>query len=173
MIIMELETIKIKLPGTGEGIKRFFKNCEERKKFVKDSEGHHKQRLKKAKHDLARAIDEFYDECWDWTIIKAYYSIFHSANALLSKKKGIFSKDHSCLIIALKTWNLIGEELFEKLKGIYEGFSDTVTMDLTFQLRKISQYDVDLWERLTKDNASDVLEVAKEFVSYAEGEIVD
>jgi hypothetical protein len=24
-------------------------------------------------HDLQRAIKEFEDECWDWTIIKAYY----------------------------------------------------------------------------------------------------
>lgn len=170
---MKLNGIKIKLPKTERGTTRFFRNCERRKRFVKDVKEHYKKRLKKAKHDLSRAVDEFEDGCWDWTIVKSYYAIFHAGNSLLSKKKGLFSKDHSCLIIALNIWNLIGNELFSKLTRVYERFSDRVSIDLSFQLRKISQYDVDLWEDLTREDAKLVLELAKEFVEWVEGEVFD
>lgn len=170
---MKLSNIKIKMPKGERAVERAFQNCEKRERFVKDTAEHYKRRLKKAKHDLSRAVAEFDDECWDWTIIKSYYAIFHAANTLLSKKMGLFSKDHSCLIIALKKHGLISDRLFLKLRSIYENFSDTVSMDLTFQLRKISQYDVDLWEDITEENASVVLGIAKEFVSFVEGEIID
>lgn len=168
---MKIDKIRIKLPKTEKGMLNFFQNCEKRRKFIKDTPGHYKNRLKKAKHDLKRAIEEFGDGCWDWTIIKAYYALFHAGNALLSKKRGLFSKDHSCLVIALKVWNLINKDIFSDLMKIYENFSDTVSMDLTFQMRKISQHDVDLWEELTEKDASIVLEIAKKFVSYVEQEI--
>ncbi|MCD6590802.1 MAG: HEPN domain-containing protein [Candidatus Aenigmarchaeota archaeon] len=171
--MMRLNGIRIKLPKTEKGAVNFLNNCERRKRFVKDVKGHYKKHLKKAKHDLYRAIDEFEDGCWDWTIVKSYYAIFHAGNALLSRKKGVFSKDHSCLIIALKIWDLIGNELFSRLRKVYERFSDTVSLDLSFQLRKISQYDVDLWEDLTREDAKLVLDSAKEFVEWVEGEVFD
>lgn len=165
---MDVEEIKIKLPKTKKGLKNFFKSCQKRNKFVRDTKDHYKKHLKKAKHDLERAIDEFSDNCWDWTIIKSYYSIFHAGNALLSKNRQLFSKDHSCLIIALKYWNLIDEDIFSDLVKTYEWFSDIVSIDVTFQLRKISQYDVDLWEEITDENAKEILELTKKFVSYVE-----
>ena len=163
-----IEDVEIKLPKTEEAIKNHFLNCENRKKFVKDTEQHYKKRLKKAKHDLKCAADEFQNKNWDWTIVKAYYAIHHAANALFSKKRGLFSKDHSCLIIALKYHNLIDGNLFNELTNIYEGFSDTLSIGLTFELRKIGQYDVDRWEELTEEDAKKVLETAKKFISYAE-----
>lgn len=168
---MKLEKVKIKLPKTEKGVKNFIKNCENRNKFVIDNPEYYKKRLKKAKHDLSRAVREFEDKCWDWTIVKSYYAIFHAANALLSKERGVFSKDHSCLIVGLKYWNLVDDRLFSDLVKVYEGLSDIVSMDLTFQLRKISQYDVEMWEELTEENASMVLEVAKKFVAYVEARI--
>ena len=168
-----MDRVKIKLPKAEKAMYNFFSNCEKKKKFVKDVKGHYIKHLKKAKHDFSRALDEFEDECWDWTIVKSYYAIFHAGNALLSKKKGLFSKDHSCLISALKVWNLIGNELFSKLVKVYERFSDTLSIDLTFQLRKISQYDVDSWEDLTKKDARLVLEVSREFVKWVESEVYD
>ncbi len=170
---MKLEDVKVKMPKTDRGMENFFRNCEKRRKFVKDIEGHHKKHLKKAKHDLYRAAEEFKDECWDWTIVKAYYAIFHAGNAVLSKKKLMFSKDQSCLISALNFLDLVDKSLFLNLVDIYERFSDTVSIDLTFQLRKISQYDVDTWEDITEEDAESVLGVAKEFVKWSEGEIHD
>ncbi len=170
---MKLDEINIKLPRKSKSLENILKSCKERKKFVKDPPENYKKRLKKSKHDLARAKDEFKEKCWDWTIIKTYYAIFHAGNTLLSKRKGLFSKDHSCLIVALKNWDLIDEELFKELRNIYENFSDTVSMDLTFQLKKISQYNVELWEELTKEDAETVLKIAEKLVNYVEGEVYD
>ncbi len=168
---MKIEEIKIKLPEKEEGIKKFFDNCEKRKKFVEDTKDHYKKHLRKAKHDLDRAIAEFNDGCWDWTIVKAYYAIHHAGNALLSKNKNHFSKDHSCLIISLKYHNLIDKSLFEELVKINERFADVLSLDLTFQLRKISQYSIDEWEDLTKDEAELVLNIARKFVKFVEEKI--
>lgn len=168
---MKIEEVKIKLPKKERSIENYFESCKRRKKFVNSDPESSFKHLKKAKHDLNRAIAEFKDNVWDWSIIKSYYSIHHAGNALLLKNKGFFSKDHICLIIALKLFNLIDKELFLKLKSIHERFSDTISLDLTFELRKISQYSVDEWEDLTKEDARKVLELAKEFVSYVEGKI--
>ncbi len=163
-----IEEVSINLPKTEKAIANYFLNCNKRKKFVTDTKEHYKKRLKKAKHDLKCSIDEYQNKNWDWTIVKAYYAIHHAANALLSKKKALFSKDHSCLIIALKYNQLIDDYLFNELTNIYEGFSDTLSIGLTFELRKIGQYDVDKWEKLTEEDARKVIETTKKFISYVE-----
>jgi uncharacterized protein (UPF0332 family) len=117
--------------------------------------------LEKAKHDLSRAIKEFNDECWDWTIVKAYYSIHHAANALLIKKEGIFSKDHICLVIALKNLGLIPNEFYEELRKIHSKFSDFTAFELAYSLRKVSQYNVTKWKELSKEDAKIILEFCK------------
>jgi uncharacterized protein (UPF0332 family) len=166
-----LEDVKIRMPKTEKGIKNSYVSCEKRGKFVSDTPNHHRKRLKKSKHDLQCAIDELKQGNWDWTIIKAYYAIHHAANALLSKKKNVFSKDHTCLIVSLKYHNLIDKKLFAELVSIFEGFSDTLSMDIAFEMRKIGQYDVDRWEKLTRDDAEKVLDLAKRFISYVEVEL--
>jgi len=171
MIYMDVEKIKTRMPKSESSAGKFFSSCNRRRKFVNDTEGHHRNRIKKAKHDLARAEVEFADMCWDWTIVKAYYAIHHAGNALLSRKKGVFSKDHSCLIVALGHWKLIEPEFFRELSEINERFSDTFSMDITFQLRKISQYNVDEWENLSREDARLVLDVAKRFVRFVEAQL--
>lgn len=168
---MKIEEVKIKLPKKERSIENYFRSCKRRKKFVNSDPERSFKHLKKTKHDLNRSIAEFEDNVWDWSIIKSYYSIHHAGNALLLKNKDFFSKDHSCLIIALKVLNLIDKKLFLKLKKIYERFSDVLSLDLTFELRKISQYSVEEWEDLTEEDARKVMELAKEFVSYVEEKI--
>ena len=168
---MKIENIRIKLPKKDAGIENFYQNCEKRKKFIEVEKGDYLQHLKKSKHDLYRAIKEYEDKCWDWTVIKAYYSIHHAANALLLKKKGLLCKDHSCLIISLKYHNLIKEDLFKELSKMNESFADVLGLDLAFQLRKLSQYDVNEWENITQENASLIITIAKKVVSFVENEI--
>jgi len=168
---MKIKEIKVKLPKREESINKFFNGCENRKKFIDDTEDHYKKHLKKANHDLTRAIAEFKDECWDWTIIKSYYAMHHAGNAILSKNKNKFSKDHSCLIIALKYYNIIDKSLFEELIKINERFSDILSLDLTFQLRKISQYNVDEWDTLSKEDAELILNIAKKFIKFVNEKI--
>jgi uncharacterized protein (UPF0332 family) len=165
---MKIKEIKIKLPEKEESIKAFFMNCEKRRKFITSDKKDHEKHLKKAKHDLFRAIKEYEDKCWDWTVIKAYYSIHHAANSLLLKKKGYFCKDHLCLIIALKYFKLIPDELFKELSSAHESLADVLGLDLTFQLRKISQYGVEEWENITEEDASLMISIAKKIISFSE-----
>ncbi len=165
---MRIKEIRIKLPKKPKGIERFYQNCEKRKKFVESESNNYGQHLKKAKHDLYRAIREYEDKCWDWTVVKAYYTIHHAANAILLKKKGLLCKDHSCLIIALKYHNLIEEKLFKDLFSLHESLADVLGLDLTFQLRKLSQYDVNEWEKITEEDASLIISIAKKLVAFVE-----
>ena len=159
---------EIKLPNTEKGVKKFQENCEKRNKFIQGNREFYKKHLKKAKHDLYRAVREFEDQCWDWTVIKAYYAIHHAANSLLLRKKGFFCKDHSCLITALKHYNLIPDNLFSELTELHESFSDILGLDLTFQLRKLGQYDVNEWENIKKEDSELIISIAKKFVVFVE-----
>ncbi|MEK6951844.1 MAG: HEPN domain-containing protein [Nanoarchaeota archaeon] len=165
---MEIKDLKIKLPKEKKSIGKFYGNCEKRKKFVAIDKENHKKHLKKAKHDLYRAEREYEDKCWDWTVIKAYYSIHHTANSLLLRKKGFFCKDHSCLIISLKYHNLINDDFFKELSDLHESLSDILGLDLTFQLRKLGQYDVNEWENITEKEAALIISIAKKLISFVE-----
>jgi len=165
---MVLEEIKSRLPKRRKTIKAFYDSCLSRKKFIEVENSEYTIHLEKAKHDLYRAIKEFDDGCWDWTIIKAYYAIHHAANALLIKKAGFFSKDHICLIVALKYLELIPDEFYKKLRSLHSRFSDFSAFELVYSLRKISQYNVPKWKELSKDDAKIVLEFAKRFVKFVE-----
>ena len=81
-IHMVFEEIRTRLPKRRKTIKNFYETCISRKKFIKVESEEFIIHLEKAKHDLERAIKEFKDECWDWTIIKPYYAIHHAANFL-------------------------------------------------------------------------------------------
>lgn len=165
---MKIRDVKIKLPIKKESVDAFFSNCDKRKKFISSDKENYKNHLKKAKHDLYRALKEYEDKCWDWTVIKAYYSIHHAANSILLKKKGFFCKDHSCLIIALKYYEIIPEDLFKELSSLHESLADILGLDITFQLRKIGQYDVNEWEQISEKDASLIISIAKKLVSFAE-----
>ncbi len=165
---MAIKDMRIKLPMKEESIRKFYQNCEKRKKFIETDKSNCEKHLKKAKHDLFRSTKEFDDKCWDWTVVKAYYAIHHAANSILLKNKGFFCKDHSCLIIALKHHKLIKDDLFKDLSDLHESLSDVLGLDITFQLRKIGQYDVNEWENITEKDAESTITIAKKIVSSAE-----
>ncbi len=169
---MVIEKIKSRLPKKDKSLQAIFESCTRRNKLVRDVEDHHIARLEKAKHDLSRAFEEIKADSFDWTIIKAYYAVHHAGNALLSKKRQEYSKDHQCLIIALHHFNLIPDSLFKELREINERFSDVLCLDIGFELRKISQYGVDEWKDISKKDAEAILNLARKFLEFVEGEIL-
>jgi uncharacterized protein (UPF0332 family) len=169
---MVLEEIKARLPQRRKTIKTFYESCTSRKKFIKVESTEFFIHLEKAKHDLQRAMEEFKDRCWDWTIVKAYYAIHHAANALLIKKAGFFSNDHICLIVSLKYLELLPENFYEKLRTLYSRFSDFSAFELVYSLRKLSQYNTAKWKEISRSDAKVVLEFAREFVRFVESETV-
>lgn len=166
-----LEEMKSGLPKSKEAIEGFFNSCVARKRFLEDKSQNFYIHLEKAKHDLMRAIAESEDKCYDWTIVKAYYAMHHAANSLLIKKRSMFSKDHICLIVALKHFELISDKFYEKLREIYSEFSDFSAFEMTYSLRKISQYDVIKWKQISEEDAKIVLGFSKEFIKFVEEEV--
>lgn len=81
-----------------------FKKCLERGKIKKFSPGKKlsAKELKLAMEDLKISLQSLADENYRWSIIQAYYSMFHSARAMLYSKS-YREKSHFCLIEAVRT----------------------------------------------------------------------
>lgn len=60
-----------------------------------------KKEIESSEYDLDKAIKSLKNNDAKWASIKAYYSMFHSAKALVFKK-GYREKSHYCLLIALR-----------------------------------------------------------------------
>lgn len=165
---MVIEELISKLPKTSKGIENAYKNCSRLKRLIRVKNSEFSAHLEKAKSDLAKIKSDYDNRAWDWVIIKSYYSIHHAINALLVKVKGFYSKDHICAILALKYFELIPNDIYKKLRLIDKKFSDFRGFDITYSLRKISQYDVRKWKRISKKDAETIYYLAKEIVSYVE-----
>lgn len=165
---MVLEEIISQLPKNSEAIKKVFENCLERKKFIEIKKEEFITHLEKAKSDLKNIANDYEKKAWDWVVIKSYYAIHHAINALLVNKRGFFSKDHICGVIALKNFEIIDEAFYNKLKEINEKFSDFTAFDIMYSLRKLSQYDVIKWKDLSESDAKSIYSFAKEFISFVE-----
>ena len=80
-----------------------FKKCLERGKIKTFSPGPKlaKKELKLANEDLKMSLKSLKGKNHRWSIIQAYYSMFHSARALLYSKK-YREKSHYCLIESIR-----------------------------------------------------------------------
>lgn len=67
--------------------------------------------IKSAEYDIGKSKNSFEEEDYKWTIVQAYYSMFHAARALIYSK-GYREKSHRACLIALKEFFLdtLGEE---------------------------------------------------------------
>jgi len=139
---MVIEEIVPQLPKKLEKIKKSYKNCSNLGKFTTVNQEEFSAHLEKAKSDLANVESDFRKQSWDRVIIKSYYSTHHAINALLIRKKGFYSKDHICAILALKFFEIIPQEI----------------------------YDVRKWKQLSKKDAESIYLLAKEIVAFAERE---
>jgi len=164
------EEINVKFPKSDKKLEKSFESCEKRGKFVELSKDFYFEHLELAKDDLNSIKTDFENKNWRWVITKGYYAVFHATNALLVNKLGFFSKDHLCAVIALKKENLISEELYKELGGVYERFSDIFGFAIIFEARKLSQYDTEKWKELTEKDAFIIKNFVQKFVSYVERE---
>lgn len=64
-----------------------------------------------AEYDLGKSRNSCGEEDYKWTIVQAYYSMFHAARALIYSK-GYREKSHRACLVALKEFFLdsLGEE---------------------------------------------------------------
>ncbi len=129
-----------------------YENCLKRGKIREFSRG---KALVSKESDLAfsdykTAQESFERKNYKWSTIQTYYSMFHSARALLYSNN-LREKSHTCLIEAIRTLyvnkGLLGYWLIE-----------------AFQKAKRLREEADYYGEFSKENAQDLLDKAKEFL---------
>ncbi len=132
-----------------------FERCVRNKRLV--LQGHVQNlipdELSAACADLMRAKKTFREEDYKWSTIQAYYSMFHSARALLFDK-GYREKSHICLKYAI-------QELYAEQGLIEQEYVDD--FDVTMLLRETADYNSDF----SKEGAGTAIQNAKSFLKRA------
>jgi len=105
--------------------------------------------LREAEYDIEKAENAFEDEDYKWCIVKAYYTIFHAARALLFKI-GLREKRHFAIGIVLEDLNKQGKL---EIKYIND-----------FNAAVSSREDADYHYTYSKEIADHNLEIANEFL---------
>lgn len=140
----------------GERVAREFKKCSKEGKIKKFSggKGLSSKELKVAESDLSAAEEGFKLAQWKWCTIQAYYSMFHTARALLYSA-GYREKSHYCLRIAV-------EALFVSTGKIGGKFIDA--LQIAKQMRENADYE----ENFSEIGARKLIKLAEEFLSEAQ-----
>jgi uncharacterized protein (UPF0332 family) len=112
-----------------------------------------KKELEEAENDLTEALNRFESGKYKYATITGYYSMFHSARALIYSK-GYREKSHYYLLVALNS-------LFVDA-GL---LSDDLTSE--FHDAMVLREDADYHGNFTKEGAEAVLKAAKEFITTA------
>lgn len=132
-----------------------FQKAIEKKRILPFSQGKRqvKKELREAENDLEEARNRFNNEKYKYATINGYYSMFHSARALIYSK-GYREKSHYYLLVALNSLfvetGLLAEEIASE-------FHDAM----------ILREDADYHGNFTKEGAETVLKAAEEFLSIA------
>ncbi|MFH1729803.1 MAG: HEPN domain-containing protein [Pseudomonadota bacterium] len=132
-----------------------FAECIKRKRIREFSQGTAlvSKELQIAGRDSAEALESLGRSNYKWATIQAYYSMFHTARALLYKKN-YREKSHYCLIIALRA--LYIEE--GKLPVHFVEY---------LQNGKRLREDADYYEQWSEVGAEEMVNMAKEFLLTA------
>jgi len=130
-----------------------FKDCLNRKRIFKFPQAKKlaKLEVEDAEADLKSAQEELSKSGFKWATIKGYYSMFHSARALLYSK-GYRERGHYCLYLAMR-------ELFVK-EGTLES---KLAEDLKNSM--ILREEADYLRKFSKKGASATIESARRFLN--------
>ena len=132
-----------------------FADCLRKKKIWEFSRGKSlaDKELKTAEKDLKDGKEGYEREKYKWSTVQAYYSMFHSARALLYAKN-YREKSHYCLIIALRALyadkKLLPGSLIESLQN-----------------GKRLREEADYYDHWSKEGAESLLQAAGKFFSLA------
>lgn len=119
-------------------------------------EGSHlvSKELQAARDDLGDAILGFENGRYKWSTIQGYYSMYHSARALIFSR-GYRERSHYCLHVAL-------QELFVD-RGLLESHLADAFLH-SMQLRETADYE----SHFSEEGATAVIEAAREMLNKAE-----
>ncbi|OIO42814.1 MAG: hypothetical protein COY75_03765 [Nitrospirae bacterium CG_4_10_14_0_8_um_filter_41_23] len=129
-----------------------FEDCLKKNKIRRFAQGKSlvEKELDTAAKDFSEARESLEREKFKWATIQAYYSMFHSARALLYDKN-YREKSHYCLIIALKSLYVeTGKLSISFIEGLQRG--------------KRLREDADYYNDWSKIGAEEMVNMAKEFL---------
>jgi uncharacterized protein (UPF0332 family) len=132
-----------------------FKWCLEKGKIKEFSQGKAlvEKELQTAENDLLDGKEGFERKKYKWATIQGYYTMFHSARALLYSKN-YREKSHYCLIVGLRHF-----------------YVDTGKLPNYFiealQKGKALREDADYYDDWSKTGSEEVLKLAEEFLNKA------
>ena len=133
-----------------------FKSCLRKNKIRKFTPGKSlmEKEIATAKEDIKEARESLTRERYKWATIQAYYSMFHSARALLYNKN-YREKSHYCLIIALRTLYVETGKLSPNLlEGLQRG--------------KNLREDADYYNEWSKIGAEEMINLSTEFLDFTQ-----
>ena len=110
--------------------------------------------IQSAHSDLERAKKTFHDNDYKWATIQLYYTMFHSARALLYWKN-LKEHSHFCLIAAIKSLYVENRKL-------------PVTLLESLIKAKNLREDADYYDRWSKIGCQQLLNAAKDFLNKAQ-----
>jgi uncharacterized protein (UPF0332 family) len=132
-----------------------FKKCLERDKIVKleKAETLVPKELELSESDLSFSKDSLLGDNYKWSTIQSYYSMFHTARALLYAQ-GYREKSHFCLIEAIRSLYVEkGILSFEFLEAL--------------QLGKSLRENADYYGDFSKNDAEKLVNIATKFLEEA------
>jgi uncharacterized protein (UPF0332 family) len=135
---------------------REFENCRKKNKIKKFSRGKSLvgKELKVAESDFKRSKISYRDGDYKWATIQSYYSMFHSARALLYAKN-YRERSHYCLFVAIRRFYV--EKKLLPLH-IIEGFMKAKTL----------RENADYYDEWSKVGAKTILKLSEEFLNKVE-----
>jgi uncharacterized protein (UPF0332 family) len=139
----------------GKGIKQKFEECLKagRIRSLFGSSDLCEKELNVAEEDLNVASHGLDEQRWKWSTIQAYYSMFHSARALLYSE-GYREKSHYCLGIAI-------EALFVETEKIDAKYVDAL------QMARAMRENADYNDEFSESGARKLVKIAKGFLKAA------
>ena len=109
--------------------------------------------IEAAESDLARAQKTYKDTDYKWATIQIYYSMFHSARALLYAKN-LREHSHFCLLAAIKTLYVGTKQLPDNL---LEGLQEAKNL----------REDADYYNRWSQQGCEKLLKLAESLLEKA------
>ncbi len=133
-------------------MKNKFQKCLEKKKIAPFSRGPKlsSKEIRLAGFDFNRSRASFEDKDYKWATIQSYYSMFHSARALLYLKS-YRERSHQCLI--------------EAIRSIYldKGLLDYTIVE-ALQRAKTLREEADYYGEFSRESADYLISKAEEFL---------
>ena len=138
-----------------ENLNPEFERCIEKGKIIAFKKGTSlvRKELNSATDDLLTSKDSLERGNCKWATIQAYFSMFHTARALIYAKN-YREKSHYCLVIAL-------DHLFVERGLLDRVFIESLTMGK--EMRESADYR----SSFSREGADDLIKVAEDFLNVA------